>query len=346
MSAVSGEILAIAKRYLSKVKPSGSDNIMAVCPFHMKSDGTAEKHPSFSMSLTTGLWFCHACQEKGNLFTFLRNIGLPRDQIELHHGLTIENAKSAMPVMFDPAKPGVISEDPIPESLLGVFDYCPVDLLRAGFSEDTLKHFEVGFDTTHYRITYPIRDLKGNLIAISGRSVLDVDPKYKVYDEEYKVWDLPPRTYWNKRVAMWNSHVVYPELFFQSQPSYIVVVEGFKACMWVWQAGIKNVVALLGTYLSKEQKWILERLGVPVYLFLDNNDAGIRGVSKCAEQIKSSLRVLVVDYPERLEDDAAAQPDNLSDVEVNVQVARASNYFEWKTRRNTWRMEKGPYQNQ
>jgi DNA primase len=340
---MSGEILNIAKRYLTKVKPSGSDNIMAVCPFHSKSDGTSEKHPSFAMSLTTGLWFCHACQEKGNLLSFLKKVGLPRDQIDLHYGLTIENAKKAMPVGFDPAKPGVVSEDPIPESLLGVFDYCPTDLLNAGFLESTLQHFEVGFDTTHYRITYPIRDLLGNLIAISGGTVLGVHPKYKVYDEEYKVWGLPPRLWWNKRVAMWNSHIVYPELFFQSRPSHIVLVEGFKACMWVWQSGIKNVVALLGTYLSQEQKWVLERIGAPVYLFLDNNDAGVTGVVKSAEQLKRSLRIFVVDYPERLKDDVEAQPDSLSDREVNIQVASATNYFDWKTRRGLWRMEKEQY---
>jgi DNA primase len=328
--AVTDDIRAIANTYLAKVRPSGSDNIMAICPFHVKSDGTPERHPSFAMSMSSGLWFCHACQAKGNLFTFLRDIGVPRDQMELHYSMTIEAARKNMPAAFDPAKPGVFTENPIPESILGLFDYCPTALLDAGFAEETLKRFEIGFDMSHYRITTPIRDLGGELVAISGRSVVNAYPRHKVYDQEYKIWGLPPRPFWDKRSVLWNAHAVYPEIFFQSAPEYIVVVEGFKACMWLWQAGIKNVVALMGTYLSREQKWILERMGAPVYLFLDNNDPGIVGTEKCAEQLRRSLRVHIICYPPRLVEEEKAQPDSLTPDEVLEQKQNARSYLEWK----------------
>jgi DNA primase len=120
-------------------------------------------------------------------------------------------------------------------------------------------------------------------------------------------------------------------LFFNFSPEALVVVEGFKACMWVWQAGIKNVVALLGTYLSKEQRWIIERIGAPVYLFLDNNDAGITGIHKSAQQLRHSTKLFVIEYPERLQEDDKAQPDKLTVEEIWEQRNSAVSYFDWKS---------------
>ena len=326
---VSDEIRTIANQHLQKVRPSGPDNVMALCPFHVKSDGRPEQNPSFAMSLSNGLWFCHACQSKGNLYTFLRDVGIDRGQIDYRYRMILDAANKNMPVEFNPARPQVFSDNPIPDSLLGIFDYCPTDLTNAGFAQPTLQHFEVGFDMTHYRITYPVRDLAGRLVAISGRSVTDSYPKYKIYDTEYVQWDLPARQNWNKREVLWNADKVYPEIYFDTNPALVVVVEGFKAGMWVWQAGIKNVVALLGTYMSHEHKWILERMGAPVYLFLDNNDPGYEGTLKCGEKLRKSQRPFVVEYPERLQDDEKAQPDSLTPEEVCTQVSSARSYFDW-----------------
>ena len=324
------EIRALANEYLKRVKPSGPENVMALCPFHVKSDGTAERHPSFAMSLITGLWFCHSCQAKGNLYTFLRDFGLNRQQIELRYQPLLEAAKRNLPPKPDPARPNVFSTDPIPEGLLGIFEHCPITLLEEGFEERTLKHFGVGFDMSHLRITFPLRDLAGNLVGISGRTVQDYWPKYKIYTDEYPTWELPERINWDKRTVLWNADLIYPQVYFQTEPAYIVVVEGFKAAMWLWQAGITNVVALLSTYLSNEQKWILERMGAPVYLWFDNNYPGQTGLVKTAENLRHSLRVGVIEYPERLIDDEDAQPDSCAIEETREQVRKARNYFDWR----------------
>jgi len=328
---VTEDIRSIANTYLQKVRKSGPENIMSLCPFHVKADGTAERHPSFAMSLVNGLWFCHSCQSSGNLYTFLRDVGLSPIQIEFHHGMTVEAAKRNAPTPMNPLAAPVISNNPIEEGLLGIFEACPLSLLQSGFHEATLKHFSIGFDETHMRITYPVRDLVGKLVGISGRSVTDHWPKYKIYDQEYTTWDLPARHGWDKRSCLWNANAVYPQLLFQSSPSYIVVVEGFKACMWLWQCGIKNVVALIGTYLSPEHQWILERLGAPVYLFLDNNEPGQIGVVKAANKLKKSLVVNVIEYPSRLADEEDAQPDSLTVEEVTHQCSNAVSFHTWVT---------------
>lgn len=325
------DIRTIADQFLKKVRKSGPENVMALCPFHVKADGSEERRPSFAMSLTNGLWFCHACQASGNLFTFLRDIGLSRHEIEFKYRGTIDQAARNSPPRLDPFNCQIVSLNPIEEGLLGIFDNCPLSLLKEGFQEETLRHFSIGFDVHHMRVTYPIRDIAGNLVGISGRSLSDDWPKYKIYEKEYKAWGLPQRLNWDKSTCLWNANAVYPQLLFQPNPSYIVVVEGFKACMWLWQCGIKNVVALIGTYLSQQHKWVLERLGAPVYLFLDNNEAGQHGIYKAGEKLRRSLHVSVIDYPERIIDEEDAQPDSLTPEEVIEQLTYAIPYQTWLT---------------
>lgn len=328
------QVRLIAQQFLRKVRPSGPDDIMAICPFHRKMDGTEEKRPSFAMSLSKGLYFCHACQQKGNLYTFLRDVGVPRDDIEHGYRRLINAVAENLPPAPDPLDPKVVSYDPIPEGLLGLFDYCPTELVNAGFAPDTLKHFEVGIDGWYNRITFPLRDMQGQLVGISGRRMGgDEWPKYKVYDKEFETWNLPARPMWDKRLVLWNAHNIYPELYFNHEGGEVVVVEGFKAAMWVWQAGIRNVVALLGTYLSWEQKWILERMGARVYLFLDNDEWGIKGTVKAAQALQPcGIRVFVLEYPEWIQEHETpekAQPDWLPANEVVEAKATAKPFVSW-----------------
>ena len=303
---------------------------MAICPFHLKADGTPERKPSFAMNLSSGLYFCHACQAKGNLFTFLRDIGLTRTVIEQQYRFIINETRHYMPPLPDPLKPIVFELPQVEEGVLGLMDYCPVELVDAGFLPRTLQHFEVGYDRWHQRITYPLRDLKGRLVGLSGRNGDGAVPKYKVYTQEYETWGLPAYPEPDKRAILWNADKVYPDVYFgHPNDSIVVVVEGFKANMWVHQAGIKNVVALLGTYLSWEHKWMLERLGSPVYLFLDNNSPGRVGTIKAADALAGSLPVHVVNYPDRLSEVEEAQPDDCSPEEVREQVANAPSYLNW-----------------
>ena len=303
---------------------------MALCPFHMKPDGTPERKPSFAMSLSKGLYFCHACHAKGNLFTFLRDLGLTRTVIERQYRFLIDSAADNLPPPPDPVNPIVFKMPYIEEGVLGLFDYCPIELVDAGFKVKTLQHFEVGYDRWYARITYPLRDLKGKLVGISGRNADTMGGKYKVYTEEFQTWSLPPVAEPDKRAILWNADKVYPEVYFKRPDSgFIAVVEGFKGCMWVWQSGIKDVVALLGTYLSWEHKWMLERLGRPVYLFLDNDYAGRKGTIDAAESLRGSLPVHVVEYPDRLSEAEEAQPDDCTPDEVKEQMASAPSYLKW-----------------
>jgi len=330
MMDVSEEVFMLSYQHLRKVRRSGSENIMAICPFHLKSDGTEEQNPSFAMSLTNGLFFCHACKAKGNLYTFLRDLGLTRQVIELKYRDLIEAASNNIPAPPDPMRPGVFELQPMDEAMLGLFDHDTQNLLP-NFAQSTLQHFDVGWDGWHKRITFPLRDLKGKLVGISGRAVYGEQwPKYKVYDSEYQVWHYPPRHGWDKRALLWNANSLYPDAFGQSPAdAYLVIVEGFKAAMWLWQCGIRNVVALLGSYLSWEQQWILERLGARVYIFTDNDGPGRQCNEDAAHRLSKVLSTHIIEYPTRLLGDEDAQPDDLTPSEASEQLARAPIYEQW-----------------
>jgi len=342
MLDIRAEILRVIDKYLERVSPTGSDNVMALCPFH------GEDTPSFAMNTTNGVYFCHACHAKGNLLTFLRGVGVSRQLIDIQYKEVIEEARRYTPPGPNPLDPGVRDLAPIPEGTLGLFDgYTIPSLLNDGYAESTLCHFDVGYDRWHQRITYPIRDVQGKIVGISGRAIHpDVKPKYKIYNREYVTWNLPERGPWDRRKVLYNLHNVLPTMLtHQKADSYIVIVEGFKACMWLWQSGIKNVVALLGSYFSWEHRWFIEKFHGAAYFFLDNNYAGTRGtyqasqsllktpIRKNEEVYGSVLDLFVVEYPERLQCAEDAQPDSLTPEEVRTQLFKALPYQNWLSKK-------------
>lgn len=339
------EVMALAAKYLKKARRVGGDNLSAICPFHQKRDGSSERSPSFSMSLTKGVWHCWSCHASGTLQTFLHDVGMARVVVAGQYGELLEALRQRQGPTFDPTRPGIIEQDPLPEGLLGLFDKCPLYMVDPDyavyldpddpvvFDENLLLKYDIGFDDSHERITFPLRDLEGNLVGISGRTVTGAIPRYKVYDREYQDLGYPGREPTKKGMILWNSHRVYPGLFMGSPDQYVLVVEGFRGCLWAIQCGIKNTVALMGSYLSRQQHWMLERMGCRVYLMLDNDEPGQRALNGytdeegqhrpgIAEQLKKSLDVSVVQYEGR-------QPTKLAHEELCAAVNNATDYYRW-----------------
>ena len=322
---VEADLFGIASQHLDKARQGGPEELTAICPFHAKADGTPERNPSFSMNVVTGLWFCHSCHEKGNLRSFLRRAGVTPGTIDLLYKPLLETldsrgARDKTRRCFQIS----LLDEPLEESTLGLFDYCPVGLLEEGFEEETLRLFDVGFDQKNARITYPIRDLLGRLVGFSGRALDNAygqGPRYKVYSRyEYEAWGIRPRST-DKSLFIWNLERVYPTYFFVKSPE-IILVEGFKACMWLWQMGYKNVVALMGSYMSDHQKDLLQRLGGRIYLFLDNDGAGHKGYNFISKSLSTSNDISIVKYE-------GHQPTDLPPNEVHRAIACAPDYCKW-----------------
>lgn len=322
---MSTEIHGIAQQYLRKVSRSGNEDVMALCPFHSKADGSEEKNPSFAMNIYSGLWYCHSCHSRGNLYSFLRNVGLPRADIEFYYKGVLEEAERYAPKPPNPLDPVQATREPLEEGFLGMFDFCPQLLLDEGYPEELLRQFDVGYDEKHQRITFPLRDTKGVLVGLSGRTVNGSFPRYKVYDKEYVDFGLPARKT-EKRALLWNAHKVLVQHAFEVDPSerYVVVTEGFKAVMRVAQAGITNVVGLLGSYMSNEQQWVLQKIADgPIFMMLDNNEAGRLGQLDAVKRLVRTVpRVWVVSYDKD-------QPSDLSTTAIQTALLAAQPAATW-----------------
>jgi DNA primase len=276
---------------------------------------------TFSMSLSKGIYFCFSCNASGNLGRFLRDIGVAPYEIKLQYDALVERLRLAAPPAKDIKNFDPKAGERLPENLLGIFDYCPTRLRDVGFKEATLRHFDIGFDFYHNMMTFPLRDVDGRLVGISGRRMEGTGPRYKIYTNEYKTWGLPARKEPSRGALLWNIHRAGPECVLANKP--IILVEGFKACMWVWQSGLTNVAALMTNRINIEQKWILEQLGVPVILMLDGDLAGRTGTLSSGRILQKSLFVKVVRPPED------EQPDDLLEEEVHHAIEKAVLFQMW-----------------
>lgn len=314
----------LVESFLRKVKPANAQEIKAVCPFHRKSDGTEEKDPSFYFNVYTGLWFCHSCHTRGNLYTFLRDIGIPREEIKLKYQDVLDEAGKYAPPPPDPLDPVAAVTEPLEESFLGYFDYCPQKLLDEGYPMELLRQFDVGFDWKHSRITFPLRDPAGRLVGISGRATQDgAVPRYKLYDTEYLAFGLAARKT-ERRSLLWNIHNVNIKRSFLPSRDPLVIVEGYKAALRVAQAGL-DVVALSGSHMTQEQWWLLEKVRAPLYFMLDNNMAGRKGQLEACQRIGDTLpstEVLVVHYE-------ADQPSDLTPAAILEAVRTPQLFNSW-----------------
>src|SRR5690606_27716822 len=115
------------------------------------------------------------------------------------------------------------------------------------------------------RLMIPILDIHGRVVAFGGRVLSEEDePKYLNSSETET---------FNKRRMLFNLREAIPLIRRQNS---VIIVEGYLDAISLWQSGIKNVVATLGTAISAEQIQILARNCEVLYLCYDADTAGQR----------------------------------------------------------------------
>lgn len=303
--------------------------VMVRCPFH---GGGVERTPSCSVSRIKPVFFCHGCSAGGHISKFLREVGTPTEiaksiveKVSYDYS-EFGDGKSSHSIFTgkNPYRGKFLLDDEI----LDGWRLRPESLHRAGFKERTLRHFEVGVDHAMARVTFPLRNLYGELVGVSGRTMVSgVEPRYKIYSAtDLARFGVSPQysTTSIKGALLWHAHLVFPICFRETAP--IIVTEGFKAAMWVWQSGFHNVVALVGSHLTKLQAELLARTASEVTLFLDNNEAGHIGTHAAGRLLVSKNIVKVATYP-----DLRQQPDALHQPEVHQAINQAIHFVKWKS---------------
>lgn len=341
------QVLNLVERYLGRGHFSGEENVSVRCPFHKEGK---ETRPSFSVNVTNGIWQCFTCKVTGSLPKLLRALGVPRHKIDLElkdirgeleaNKRAIEWKKKAKWQLKDP----FLAETILPETLLKPYEWCPLNLVNAGFDQQWLHWLDIGFDRINNRVMYPIRDVYGNLAGMSGGTVIaGTYPKYKVYQgrhidplsgkeigSDYGPWfdEMYPDYVFHNHNYLWNYDQVYPRLFFGKDPEPLIIVEGFKACIWLLQHGYQNTVALMGSSMSDHQRNLIHRVAAPIVLFLDNDEAGRDATDEIARVLgKIQPGVTIAQYPAE-----ADQPDDLSPEGISAALSGKETYPNWKRR--------------
>ncbi|MDK3155846.1 DNA primase [Kamptonema cortianum] len=137
------------------------------------------------------------------------------------------------------------------------------------------------------RITFPIHDERGKLVAFGGRILGDGIPKY-INSSDTPVY--------NKSRLLYGMHLAKEQI---AKEEFAVLVEGYLDVIACHRAGIKNTVASLGTALTDEQIKLLSRWCPKVVVLYDSDTAGIKAAERAAELIQShKLTVRIACIPE------------------------------------------------
>lgn len=200
-----------------------------------------------------------------------------------------------------PTKPSYVNEDHLRS-------YRPLRsqsfLQEDNFSKETLDYFEVAGGLTDkwnvLRDIIPIRDVNDELQAYSLKDVRrnPPDTSYKYIITEGFIKDSV--------LYNLNNAKVYAELF------PIIVVEGFKSVWRLYDYGIYNVVAAVGSFVTEGQMKLLKAHATKgVVMFFDGDEAGRTGSDLAKEYLtKEGIKTTVVTIaPEDMkkEDDGPAE---------------------------------------
>ena len=122
----------------------------------------------------------------------------------------------------------------------------------------------------NYRLTIPIYDTKGRIIAYAGRIITNNpnQPKYIntpdsiLFKKSQKLYGLN----WTKEYI--------------TQQDHVIITEGYWDTITLYRKGIKNSVATMGTAISPYQLHILSRYTNTIVSAFDQDQAGIKATNR------------------------------------------------------------------
>ncbi len=142
------------------------------------------------------------------------------------------------------------------------------------------------YDRFRARVMLPIRDLRGRVVGFGGRVLDDALPKYL---------NSPETPLFSKGRALFALDQARGEA---GRTNSLVIVEGYFDAIALHQAGLRNVVATLGTALTPDHVTTIRRFVSKVVLLFDPDPAGVRAALRTLDLFKDSeIGVRVVSLP-------------------------------------------------
>lgn len=279
----------VLRHYHVKLRRSGKDQYRGCCPIH-RGDG----RDAFHVNLARNIFHCFACGTGGTVLDFVAAMERCSlfEAAQKLQGLTYS---SDTPISTSVEKELVTERrrvsSPLNFKLTGI-DCTHRYLAERGITGLTAREFGVGFYSgpglMHHRLVIPIHNAEGQLIAYCGRSLDQRQPRYRV----------PPG--FTKSEILFNMHRAAAAV-----GKSVVVVEGFFDCMKVHQAGIRSVVALMGSVLYEPQRHVLLERFRRVILLLDGDSTGRKASLVIYQRLRPDCDVRIISLPD------GVQPDQL-----------------------------------
>lgn len=269
------------------------DKLTGKCPLHEGSNSS-----QFSVSLSKNVFHCFSsnCRAKGNVLDFvayMEKVSIREAALMIQEWFDLDTGNETRPDKTESAPGDDPAESPEPkENEPLTFRLKDLDtehpcLKDRGLNPETIDHFGIGYcfrGIMAQRIAIPVHNERGDLVAYAGRTLGDVssdNPKYK----------LPPN--FKKALVVFNLHRV--------RNGHLVLVEGYFDVFNLWQAGITNSVALMGSAMSEEQeRLILGRVGQEgrLSLMFDGDEAGQTCAQDAVERLVQKVHVKVIKLKE------------------------------------------------
>ncbi len=294
------------------LKKSGS-NFKALCPFHQ------EKTPSFMVNPTRQIFHCFGCNTGGDVIRFVMLYeGLPfveavtklagRAGIELQRtgaGEHLDQDEKDQLFRANRIAAGFFI-DMLMKDRAG--EQARNYLGSRGIHSEACKTFGIGYapdkwralapvlkkeglslkasvgsgllvqsegkdpyDRFRNRIMFPIRDLSGRVLGFGGRVLDETLPKYV---------NTPETVIYHKGDSLFGIDIAAPYI---REAEEVLLVEGYLDVIALHQAGIGNVVGILGTALTQQQARRIRRLTTSCVLLFDADEAGRKAVMRSGE---------------------------------------------------------------
>jgi len=336
------DIVALISQYVP-LKKVGK-NYRALCPFH------TEKYPSFYVNADKGIFYCFGCKKGGSAINFLmeyEKLDFPDAvrRLAKNLGIEIDTAKGlkhkdiydvnefacqfySTTLTREIGRRGQnylrgrnIDLNKVREFRLG---YAPSSgglitfMRQKGIAIERLN--KAGFISMNHeifrdRLIFPIFNLSGRVIGFGGRGIDDyTQPKYL---------NSPETPIFKKG---WVLYGLYQSKMLMRQKGEAILVEGYFDLLSLFQRGIANICAPLGTSLTEKQSLLISRFAKKVNILFDGDLSGIKAALRSIGLlINAQVDVYVTSLPEGSDPDKFINQSGVA--QLNTLIDSASDFF-------------------
>lgn len=324
------DIADVVGKYVPLERKGG--NFWGRCPFHH------EKTASFCVNPQGQFYYCFGCHKSGDVISFIREIesldfsdavkllaerakmplpdvryddeqvreqkkrkerllSLLRDTALFYaHNLRTPAATKHVDYIY---KRKITNETVMRFGLGASLDFkgLPSYLRTKGYTdEEMVASGAVGekngryFDWLGGRLIIPVIDQFGNVVAFDGRRIDD--------GKEQKYINTRETAVFSKGKTLFNVNNL-KKVKNEKGLTDVIIVEGHLDVVTVSQAGFPNVVASMGTSLTKDQARMLKRYTDKAYISYDGDFAGQKATVRGLEILRDEgLEVKIVSLPD------------------------------------------------